>query len=419
MGKKGSAKAAASSAGKAAVVDKKRKAEEEVAAAPAAKRKLTPAQLRQILDEASDGDYSDEEAEIIIHTPDGDEDADDDDDDDGEDDGDNDEDDEDDEDAAEDDDDDDDEDADDDVEDAADEDDDDLARPHPEASRAKPGALSRPDADINAVSLSQLLSHGAPSVPRTAAERSRTRRVVVVLEMACLETVKVGKAFQLLNCDDHVNFLQRRGLDLNDARPDITHQCLLTLLDSPLNKAGLLQVYIHTKKNVLIEVNPKTRIPRTFKRFSGLMVQLLHKMKIRATGSSEKLLSLIQNPVTDVRRVASHRFGSVEFGSDAVACDRRGVLTRVLASARVVQHLPVGARRVGTSPSSSKLVDMLDYAAAQPPDQSIVFTIGAIAQGKCEPNYVDEEICISNYSLSASVVCSKVCNAFERAWDVL
>ena len=48
-------------------------------------------------------------------------------------------------------------------------------------------------------------------------------------------------------------------------------QCLLTLLDSPLNKAGLLQVYIHTAKGVLIEVNPHVRIPRTFKRFSGLM----------------------------------------------------------------------------------------------------------------------------------------------------
>jgi hypothetical protein len=48
-------------------------------------------------------------------------------------------------------------------------------------------------------------------------------------------------------------------------------QCLLTLLDSPLNKAGLLQVYIHTAKGVLIEVNPSVRIPRTFKRFSGLM----------------------------------------------------------------------------------------------------------------------------------------------------
>lgn len=46
---------------------------------------------------------------------------------------------------------------------------------------------------------------------------------------------------------------------------------LLTLLDSPLNKAGLLQVYIHTEGNVLIEVNPRTRIPRTYKRFAGLM----------------------------------------------------------------------------------------------------------------------------------------------------
>ena len=47
------------------------------------------------------------------------------------------------------------------------------------------------------------------------------------------------------------------------------------LLDSPLNRAGLLQVYIHTEKNVLIEVNPHMRIPRTFNRFSGLMGMLL------------------------------------------------------------------------------------------------------------------------------------------------
>ena len=45
----------------------------------------------------------------------------------------------------------------------------------------------------------------------------------------------------------------------------------MTLLDSPLNKAGLRQVYIHTAQGVLIEVNPHVRIPRTFKRFSGLM----------------------------------------------------------------------------------------------------------------------------------------------------
>lgn len=53
--------------------------------------------------------------------------------------------------------------------------------------------------------------------------------------------------------------------------PFSSFQCLLMLMDSPLNRAGLLQVYIHTEKNALIEINPQTRIPRTFNRFCGLM----------------------------------------------------------------------------------------------------------------------------------------------------
>ena len=65
--------------------------------------------------------------------------------------------------------------------------------------------------------------------------------------------------------------MKKHGRDPGSARPDITHQCLLMLLDSPLNRAGLLQIYIHTTRNVLIEVNPQTRIPRTFDRFCGLM----------------------------------------------------------------------------------------------------------------------------------------------------
>jgi hypothetical protein len=75
----------------------------------------------------------------------------------------------------------------------------------------------------------------------------------------------------LLNCDDHGGFLRKHNRDPAQCRPDITHQCLLMLLDSPLNRAGLLQVYVHTAKGVLIEINPQTRIPRTYKRFAGLM----------------------------------------------------------------------------------------------------------------------------------------------------
>lgn len=56
-----------------------------------------------------------------------------------------------------------------------------------------------------------------------------------------------------------------------DYRPDILHHSLLALLDSPLNKAGKLQVYVQTTKSVLLYVNPKIRLPRTYKRFAGLM----------------------------------------------------------------------------------------------------------------------------------------------------
>lgn len=84
-------------------------------------------------------------------------------------------------------------------------------------------------------------------------------------------------------------------------------QCLLTLLDSPLNKAGMLQIYIHTAKGVLIEVNPQIRIPRTFKRFGGLMVQLLQRLSIRSVNGSEKLLKVIKNPVTDHFPPGTHK----------------------------------------------------------------------------------------------------------------
>lgn len=48
--------------------------------------------------------------------------------------------------------------------------------------------------------------------------------------------------FQLLNCDDHEGMLKKFDRLPGTVRPDITHQCLMMLLDSPLNRAGLLQV---------------------------------------------------------------------------------------------------------------------------------------------------------------------------------
>ncbi|KAG7862940.1 hypothetical protein KL939_000259 [Ogataea angusta] len=215
-----------------------------------------------------------------------------------------------------------------------------------------------------------------------------TQRLVVVLSQACLETHKISTGggpgsdkYALLNCDDHQGLLRKMGRDISGARPDITHQCLLTLLDSPINKAGKLQVYIQTAKGVLIEVNPSVRIPRTFKRFSGLMVQLLHKLSIRSVNSEEKLLKVIENPITE--------------------------------------HLPTKCRKITLS-YDAPVVRVQDYIKKLEPDESICVFVGAMARGKDNfaDEYVDDKIGLSEYPLSASVACSKFCHGAEDAWGI-
>ncbi|XP_061919774.1 ribosomal RNA small subunit methyltransferase NEP1 [Entelurus aequoreus] len=212
---------------------------------------------------------------------------------------------------------------------------------------------------------------------RTLHDRMSERRLVVILEGASLESVKVGKNFELLNCDQHKNVIIKSGRDPGHIRPDITHQCLLMLMDSPLNRAGLLQVYIHTDKNGLIEINPQTRIPRTFPRFCGLMVQLLHKLSVRASDGPQKLLKMIKNPVSD--------------------------------------HLPPGCPRISTSFSAGEAV----CARSLVPQGPAAVVIGAFAHGAVNVDYAEKTVSISNYPLSAAVTCSKICSAFEEVWGVL
>ncbi|KAJ5306585.1 hypothetical protein N7508_005600, partial [Penicillium antarcticum] len=238
-----------------------------------------------------------------------------------------------------------------------------------------------------------------PELPQLVAEQhvaipthdKDTQRLIVVLSNASLETYRAvssgrngskDEKYSLLNSDEHIGIMRKMNRDISEARPDITHQCLLTLLDSPVNKAGRLQIFIHTAKGVLIEVNPSVRIPRTFKRFAGLMVQLLHRLSIRSTNSQEKLLKVIKNPITD--------------------------------------HLPPNCRKV-TMSFEAPVVRTRDYLESLNPNESVAIFVGAMAKGHDDfaDTFKDESISISNYSLSASVACSKFCHAAEEVWDIL
>ena len=211
--------------------------------------------------------------------------------------------------------------------------------------------------------------------------KNRSKRLIVVLEKANLEIVKVGKTFELLNTDDHMNLIRKYKKDPAFCRPDITHQCLLMLFDSPLNRAGLLQVYIHTMNNILIEINPQTRFPRTFKRFANLMVQLLYKMSIKSSQGPEKLLRVIKNPITG--------------------------------------HLPVGCRKIGTSFKAEKVINPSELIVDPANQDPLVVVIGAMAHGEAAVDYTEEVVSISNYPLSGALACTKIVSAFEQAWGIL
>jgi len=112
------------------------------------------------------------------------------------------------------------------------------------------------------------------------------------------------------------------------------------------------------------------------------MVQLLHRLSIRSVTSQEKLLKVIQNPIT--------------------------------------QHLPPNCRKVTLS-FDAEVIKPRDYMMKLGPKESICVFVGAMAKGKDDfaDEFKDDSISISNFSLSASVACSKFCHAAEDIWDII
>jgi rRNA small subunit pseudouridine methyltransferase Nep1 len=167
---------------------------------------------------------------------------------------------------------------------------------------------------------------------------------------------------------------------------------MLALFDSPLAKAGKVQLFIHTFNNVLIKVSSELRVPRTYKRFAGLITQLLHTRKIKAADNNKVLMKVIKNPV--------------------------------------VQHLPVGCLKIGTSVEGKlvkigefvrdpklKLEKEVDNEEFIPP----VFVVGVCPHGHPgkEAVYVDSCISISSYHLSAAACISRIATAFENMWGIV
>ena len=74
-------------------------------------------------------------------------------------------------------------------------------------------------------------------------------------------------------------------------RPDITHFCLLTAMESATGKSGGLRVLVHTRNGELIRIGQETRLPRVYDRFVGLVEDVYVKKTIK-TKEGLELLSI-------------------------------------------------------------------------------------------------------------------------------
>ena len=78
-------------------------------------------------------------------------------------------------------------------------------------------------------------------------------------------------------------------------RPDIVHNSLLQILETPLNWEGYLRVFVHTQDEYVISINPKVRLPKNYVRFVGLIEQLFAEKQVPKKG--EPLLRIESTPL--------------------------------------------------------------------------------------------------------------------------
>lgn len=109
------------------------------------------------------------------------------------------------------------------------------------------------------------------------------------------------------------------------------------------------------------------------------MAQLLFKLSIKAANTSEKLLRVVKNPISD--------------------------------------HLPVGCKKLCSSFKATNLVSPRDLVPTD--DSPLAIVVGSMAHGAVDVDYTEGDFSISQYPLSAALTCTKICSAFEDAWGIV
>jgi len=101
----------------------------------------------------------------------------------------------------------------------------------------------------------------------------------------------------LLDRSFHHSAMARLKDSEKRGRPDLVHSALLSATGTPLYLQGRVKVFVHTYCDLVVDIAPKTRVPKSYLRFRGLMEQVL-------LGRGDKLVTARPSKLTDLVRKA-------------------------------------------------------------------------------------------------------------------
>lgn len=101
----------------------------------------------------------------------------------------------------------------------------------------------------------------------------------------------------LLDRSYHHAAMLRAGLESywKRGRPDIIHFALMEALSTPLFLKSMLKVYVHTVTDKVILIGDNLRIPKSYFRFEGIMMNLFKEKVIKSADGNNVLLELHDN----------------------------------------------------------------------------------------------------------------------------
>lgn len=231
--------------------------------------------------------------------------------------------------------------------------------------------------------------------------------LTVVLQNANLEIIKNKTGKYLLSSE---MIEARKRTNSAEYRPDILHQCLLILLDSPLNKSGNLRVLVETAAKKVIIINPQVRLPRVYSRFTGLIIQLLERHRIYSETERTELMKVSKDPLETHLENGSVRIGLSQEGENFFD-HMRDIKEKRHAHTKERQN----KKHTEQDHTENKTVP---NSLEEESTEKYIFYINAVASGEDPTEGMDRVLALSSYPLSAATCCSKVCTQFEDILNI-